>query len=296
MISLHALADGWNLFFHTPGPATTVGLFRVAFGAVLLVNAALLFGDLAFLYGPAGAVGDANRSRAFGSGLWSLPLPPSEGWLRATLVVHVAAAVLLTAGFSTRASAVVVFTTLLTLQSRNPLVTYGGDDVLRVMSFLLIFSPAGDALSIDGWLRHGSWRSLGASPVWCWRLMQLQVSILYAKAFFAKLAGTTWMDGRAIYLATEVEDFQRHRLPAWAWRRGWCRAGAWGTLVVEASLGPLVWITECRAAVVAAGISMHLVLEWFLNIYLFGAVMIACLTLFADPATIEQWLAAARIP
>jgi hypothetical protein len=46
--------------------------------------------------------------------------------------------------------------------------------------------------------------------------MQIQVSVVYAKSALAKLRGATWLDGRAVYLATEVEDFRRRRLPAWA--------------------------------------------------------------------------------
>jgi hypothetical protein len=125
--------------------------------------------------------------------------------------------------------------------------------------------------------------------------MQLQVSILYFKAFAAKLAGESWRDGRAVYLATEVEDFRRRRLPAWARRPAWCRLGAWATLAVEGALGSLVWIAEWRGPVLVAGVAMHVVLEGFLNLYLFGAIMIVCLWLFLSPETIEAGLRAAGI-
>jgi hypothetical protein len=295
---MHALVDAWNLFFHAREPATTVAAFRIAFGLVLLANAMLLARDLAFLYGPAGAVGDAHRDGAFAPGHFSLlpMLPAGEQGLRLCLAMHIAAAALLTIGCATRLSTIVAFATLISLQGRNPLVTYGGDDVLRVMLFLLMFSRAGDALSVDGWLARGSWRSAEPSSVWCWRLLQLQVSVLYFKAFLSKLKGQTWRDGRAVYLATEVDDFRRRRLPAWARRAGWCKAFAWSTLAIEGALGPLIWIPGLRGAVVVAGVAMHLTLEWFLNLYLFGAVMIACFTLFVDPYVLERWMAAAGIP
>src|SRR5262249_14428142 len=108
-------------------------------------------------------------------------------------------------------------------------------------------------------------------------------------------SGGAWRDGRAVYLATEVDDFRRRRLPAWARRRAWCLTGSWGTLGVECALGPLVWIAPLRPVVVAAAVAMHLAMEWFINLYLFGAVMMACLTLFVDADALERWLAAAGV-
>jgi hypothetical protein len=297
MVPLSALGEAWAAFFHAPASATTIASFRILFGGILLVNAAGLARDLAFLYGPRGAVAEANRAGLFGRERWSLLRwgGDHEAWLRACLAIHKVAAVSLTVGAGTRASAAVVCATLMTIQSRNPLVKYGGDDVLRVMSFLLIFAPAGHSLSVDSWLGSGWWVSREPIDPWCWRLMQLQVSILYFKAFAAKLAGESWRDGRAVYLATEVEDFRRRRLPAWARRPAWCRLGAWATLAVEGALGSLVWIAEWRGPVLVAGVAMHVVLEGFLNLYLFGAIMIVCLWLFLSPETIEAGLRAAGI-
>jgi hypothetical protein len=295
---MRTIAESWHLFFHASAPATAVAAFRIVFGLVLVANAVLLARDLAYLYGPDGAVGDAHRDGAFARARLSiLPLlPAGHSGLRLCLAMHTAAAALLTIGLATRPSAIVAFVTLLSLQRRNPLVTYGGDDVLRLMTFLLMFSRAGDALSLDGWLARRSWRDAGMSSVWCWRLMQLQVSIVYFKAFLSKLKGRSWVDGRAVYFATEVEDFRRRRLPGWARREGWCRALAWSTLAVEAALGPLIWVPALRGAVVVAGIAMHVTMERFLNLYLFGAVMIACFALFVDPYVLERWMVAAGIP
>jgi hypothetical protein len=195
-----------------------VAVFRIALGLVQLINAWGLRRDLAYLYGPHGALGDAYRNGGFGLGRLSLvPLAiDRERWLRACWLVHVSAAAALTCGALTRPSAAVAFLTLTTLQSRNPLVTDGGDDVLRIMTFLTVFSQAGASLSVDYWWSHGGWVSQQPSNPWAWRLMQIQVSVVYAKSALAKLRGATWLDGRAVYLATEVEDFRRRRLPAWA--------------------------------------------------------------------------------
>lgn len=58
------------------------------------------------------------------------------------------------------------------------------------------------------------------------------------------------------------------------------KIATWGTLVVESSLGSIIWIEECRFWVVLAGVLLHLQLEYIMNLQLFGWTMIACLLLF----------------
>ncbi|HYB95638.1 MAG TPA: HTTM domain-containing protein [Vicinamibacterales bacterium] len=297
MISLATLADSWSAFFHAPVSPTTLSLFRIVFAAILLVNAGGLVRDLRFLYGPDGALGDAYRAGGFRTGRVNL-LHYCTGrmsWVWALLAIHAVAALLLLLGVHARMAAAVSFVTLTTLQSRNPLVTYGGDDVLRVMCFLLILTPSGESLSIDRFRTAGTVIGDATVSAWSWRLMQIQVAVLYVKAALAKLAGASWYDGRAVLFATEARDFQRRRLPVWARRHGWLRAGSWATVVTEFALGTLIWVREFRGATLAAGVVMHLILERYLNLYLFGAVMIACLMLFLDPASVERTLRTAGI-
>jgi hypothetical protein len=280
--SLNLLAEGWAQFFHASAPATPVAVFRIALGSILLVNAAVLSQDLAFLYGPNGAVGAANRDQSFRRLRVSIfaVVPATLPWLQACLAVHGVAALLLTIGLATQVSTAVAFVTLSSLQSRNPVVTYGGDDVLRVMSLLLIFAPAGETLSADAWMAHGSWHVATNTSVWCWRLMQLQVATIYLKAFVAKLTGESWRNGSAVFLATEVTDFRRRRLPEWARRPPVARLATWTTLAIEGALGTVIFMPAVRGPIAIIGIAMHLTMEWFLNVFLFGAAMIACLLLF----------------
>jgi hypothetical protein len=48
------VATAWNGFFHTPEPPTLLALFRIAFGLLLVVNAALLVKDVPRYHGPLG--------------------------------------------------------------------------------------------------------------------------------------------------------------------------------------------------------------------------------------------------
>jgi hypothetical protein len=295
VIPLESLAEAWRAFFHAREPATTIGLFRILFGLLLLANALLFIREAGIWIGPRGVLSHDRFRQVFGRSRVTTPfghLAASGRWGHGVLAVHVLAAMCLTLGLATRWSAVVVFLTLVSVQQRNPLVLYGADDVMRIMSFLLIFSRAGEALSMDQWLAGRAGDTLEGSA-WCTRLMQLQVSIVYLRAFLAKFSGTTWLAGTAAYYAVEVADFRRRRLPAFARTLFWSRLATWTTIGIEFGLGPLVWVEELRYPMLLAGVALHLTMEWFMNLQLFGATMIVCLVLFVDPYDLERWVRSA---
>jgi hypothetical protein len=297
VISLHAIGNAWNLFFHAQEAAYTVALFRIVFGLLLLTNAALFVRDARLWIGPAGLFSHSSYCAVYGHTRFTVLryLPPTDAWVFATLGVHVIGAALLTIGCATRWSAAVAFITLLSIHHRNPVLVYGGDDVLRLMGFLLIFSRAGAALSIDASFAARATVEPALGDAWCTRLMQLQVSFVYFAAFLNKLGGSSWIQGTAAFYAVEVADFRRHRLPRFARTLFWSRSGTWSILAFEFLLGPAIWIRELRYPVLAIGVAMHLAMDWFMNLQLFGATMIACLLLFVDPAVVAHVLRMLRL-
>jgi hypothetical protein len=126
--------------------------------------------------------------------------------------------------------------------------------------------------------------------------MQMQVSIVYLKAFLAKVDGTTWWDGTAVYYAVTAGAFRRRRLPTWLPSRLASRLATEGTLVLELALATLVWAKPLRYAVLAAGVAWHLALEVFLNLQLFGATMIVSLVLFVEPQALDALLQRLGVP
>jgi len=294
VIPLRTVADAWNAFFHAPEPAYTIALFRMLFGLLLLTNAALFARDAHIWVGPSGVLSHEQYSRIYGHSRLTLLryLPPTNASVTAVLVAHAAAAACVTIGLMTRWSAAVAWITLASLQHRNPLVGYGADDVMRIMCFLLAFSRAGEVLSIDAWWRARQGGHATPGTPWCTRLMQLQVSIVYLQAFLSKFSGRSWLTGSAVYYAIEVPKYQRRRLPAFARNLFWSRILTWSTIGIEFAVGALIWIRELRLPTLVAGVVLHLGMEVFMNLYLFGPTMIVCLTLFLDPYAVERVLRA----
>lgn len=294
MIPIGAVTSAWNDWFHASEPAYTVALFRAFFGLLLVANAALFARDASLWVGPGGLLPHAHYLRVYGRSRFTVLayLPPTERWLHAVIALHVLSAVLLALGLWTRTSATLAFVTLLSLQQRNPVLMYGADDVMRLMCFLLIFSRAGEVLSIDEWVARRAGTIVVPGTAWCTRLMQLQVSICYVSAFLHKFSGDSWINGTAAYYAVQVADFRRRPLPRFARTLFWARVGTYSTFAAEGALGFGLWISELRHPLLLVGVAMHVVMDWFMNLHLFGVAMVLCLLLFVDPAHVASLLQA----
>ncbi len=289
MLNLQNLAGLWDQFFHAPESTLMLAIFRVAFGALLLVNACLLWRAAEFCFYPAGALALEEHRAVFKKTTWSLfnHLPPTIGAVHFVLLLHFTGVLGLLFGFYTRPSAALVFITLTSLHSRNVYMLNGGDTLQRLLSFFLIFSQAGGALSVDVWLAGAS--ETVADP-WALRLMQVLVAIVYLRTTYWKLCGTTWRAGSATYYALSLLDYRRRKLPQWLARPLFYRAATYGTLVLEGALGALLWFDPLRYPLLLAGLVLHLGLQCFMRTGLFQWTMLTALLLFIKPADLHEWL------
>lgn len=281
MIELSRLLELWHACFHAPVAPVTIAVFRVLLGLILIANTALLLPDLRLFFGPRGVLPLSALPRTHARSRLNLffRVPDDLRWVGLIFAVHLVAATMLTIGLLTPLAAAVAFVTLVSIHHRNTALCHGGDNVLRLMCFLTIFSQAGAALSVDARLFS---EHLGGP--WAQRLMQIQVAVIYARTVAAKLRGKTWWRGTAAYYPTHVRNYARRSLPRCLDRAAFVRLATWGTLAVEAMLAFGIWVRELRYPLIVAGIGLHLVFELFMNIQLFGVIMMCCLVLFVDPA------------
>jgi uncharacterized membrane protein YphA (DoxX/SURF4 family) len=201
LISLATLEQAWREFFFTPEPAVTVAVFRILFGVILVVHGLLLWPHASLWYGPLGFLPYKQYCQIYGRSRLSVFqfLPDSDLTAKVVLAVFITAAASLSLGILTTVSTSLTFVLLVSIHNRNPAVLHGGDDVLRIMAFLLIFSSAGAELSVDRFASSGQLFVGEYTSPWLLRLMQLQVSIIYLRAGLAKLGGASWLEGSAAY-------------------------------------------------------------------------------------------------
>ncbi len=250
----------WNRFWFEPVSTSTLGVVRIGFGLVTLLWALTLAPDL----------------RAFYSSSGILPKQPTVAWTWGLLEHSSSMPLVLTVfallvvgsvgvllGCWTRFSLLMVFVGLMSFERRDPWVLNTGDWLLRILSFYLLLAPAGAALSVDRYVRHRGefWQSPLRSP-WVVRLIQIQLSAVYLFSVWAKVQGTDWNNGTAVSYALRIGDFSRVHLPhAIAASALLSNLLTFGALATELSLAFLVWNRKARPYVLAAGVSMHLLID-----------------------------------
>ena len=222
-------------------------------------------------------------------------IPGDDRWIMAFFYIFLGFGLLLTLGLWTRVSSVAVFLCLVSLEQRNPFIAHGGDTFLRVAGFFLIFAPAEAALSFDRLIcarRKGRKLEVVPRAPWAQRMIQFELALVYVMSFWWKLKGHTWLNGTALYYVTHLQEIRRFPLPGWMQNSIVLVLGSWFTLVLEFSLGVLIWFKRFRYPLLLLGILFHLSLEYAFNLPMFQWDVLAAYVLFINPddlARAWQW-------
>jgi hypothetical protein len=245
-------------------------------------------------YGPDGVL---PRPLPVGPGQWSvLSTFNSVPVLAVVWLATLLAGVALTAGASPRIAAVVLLVGIIAFTRRDPYVLNSGDILLRVLAVYLIFAPSGESLSWDRWRRDRAhfWEFPERAP-WAMRMLQVQLSVIYLAAVWAKLQGDVWRNGTALSFALRMTD--QLRVPNPGFVAGSPLLVEWltfGTLLVELSIGLFVWNRRARWWVLGAGFLMHLGIEIFIMVGFFSIGMWVLYLVFLPPERTERTVLALR--
>jgi Vitamin K-dependent gamma-carboxylase len=292
-VRLKALSEAWNEFFFAPQSPVPIALFRIVYGLLVIATLVLLHPDWLNWYGAHAWMSLSTMHQLEpGTRLNLLAvIPQSDAWIEGFFWVFLGSAVLLTMGFLTRLNSVLVFLCLTSMQQRNLYILHGGDTFLRVAGFFLIFAPAGAAFSVDRLLRV--WRKkegadiLPRSP-WAQRMIQFELSLMYFATFCVKVKGAPWLQGTALYYVYHLDEFKRFPVPSFFFYPVMLKLGGWFALVLEFSLGVLIWVKELRYILLTLGVLFHLSLEYSLNIPLFQWDILSAYILFVDPEDMSR--------
>jgi hypothetical protein len=280
---LTGFGQRWQSFWFQPQQMYTLGVVRMAFGALAVLWGLWL---LPMRYGlmDANGVTPTQPSTPHTWGLFAVW--NTNGAMLIGIVVLVLAAFALLVGWHSRLAAVLVFILILSFERRSPLAFNGGDALVRIEALFLAISPCGAALSLDQRRSAGSFWSAQTRPNWPIRLLQVQLSIIYIAAAQAKLAGDPWLHGTAVSYVLRLEDMQRVIAPEWfATNALAMNMLTWGTIAIELAIGILVWFPRFRPWVLAAGVLMHLLIDAYVQIGIFSYAMFVMYLAWLSPET-----------
>ncbi|HET9100704.1 MAG TPA: HTTM domain-containing protein [Acidobacteriaceae bacterium] len=290
---LARMREAWWRFFFAPQSPTPLALFRILYGACVTVTLILLHPEWLDWFGVHSWVTLQTMSRVEPGVRLNLftMMPQNDTWVAAFFWIFLGFAILLTVGFWTRLSSIVVFVCLASVQQRNLYILHGGDVFLRVTGFFLMFAPAGAALSVDRVLRVR--RKLEGAEIrprapWAQRMIQFELALMYFSSFLWKIKGGPWLDGTALFYVFHMHAIQRFPLPRWTQQLWILKLVTWYTLVLEFSLGILIWFRPFRYPLLLLGLLFHLSIEYSLNIPMFEWDVLTAYVLFIYPADLQR--------
>jgi hypothetical protein len=266
-------------FWLAPADPLPLALVRIALGLVMCAWTVSLLGQMAPFFAPAGIAGGVAAHRAWYA--WTLlGTTPSPLRLGAVVMALAVGSAALVAGWHSRVAGLTLFLALASLQRTDPYVFNSGDTLLRVLCLYVAVAPSGAALSLDA--RRRGRRTIEA---WGIRLIQLQVSLVYAAAVWSKLHGAAWRDGTAVAYAVRLPDLVRFSLGApLAHSLLLAHVATYGTLALEAALAVLVWPRRTRRFVLIAGCAFHVAIDASLRVGFFSAAVLVGYLAFLDAA------------
>jgi hypothetical protein len=282
----------WNRFWFQPQETSSLALFRIAFGLVATAWTATQGPNLFAFYSRDGVL-----PRSAGSGSWGLlDFSDEPAFLVGLFVATLVASVALTLGLFTRLAALVAWAGIVSFEHRNGLATNSGDGLVRNLAFLCVLAPCGEALSLDRLRRDREhfWEFPERAP-WGLRLVQIQLSVGYLSAFWAKSGNPDWRNGTAVSYALRIADIHRLPTPEFVTHSVLvANLFTYGTLAVELSLGVLIWNRTLRPWLLLAGVGLHLSIDLWIMVGFFTPAMISAYLSFLAPATATRFVLAVR--
>lgn len=329
---------GWSRFWFTPSDPTTIAFVRICTGLILVYVYSLSIHNVDDFIGPHAWVDRSavhslvtpdelarfssdprvfEQDRTFHE--WYLPsvynLTASPSLIRAVYVAFLLAMVSLTFGFRSRTAAVLSWAGHLSFAHRGFLLWYGIDCVLAMLLLYLLFAPSGAAWSVDAFIARvrSAKRALSSgatfvhdeAPAPSWtanltvRLIQVNMCLIYFSAGAAKLQGSTWWSGRAVWYTMMIPESRLVDM-SWLARFGalpWLpelvsSVGVALTIGFELGFAFLIYVRILRPLLLLLGVLLHAGIGLFMGLGSFGAAMLTGLASFVDAALLRRIAAA----
>lgn len=295
----HDFGRVWSQFWFTPILPHTLGLLRIATGA-MLVYMHLVWGSdlLAFLGPDAWITGDVIRQIHQGDYTWSyLNYIESPTLLWGHHLLMLAVALCFTVGLGTRVTAPLAWFLNLMYCHRLTGHLFGLDQVMMLLLMYLMLAPCGSVYSVDAWL-SGRRARTGKKVSWWFppvtpssatqvatRLIQLHLCIIYLFGGISKLRGEMWWDGSALWYAIVNWEYQSIDAVWLGHYPTLLGALAHITIFWETFYCATVWPRFSRPWTIALAIAVHGGIALGLGMITFGLMMIVANLSFIDPQT-----------
>jgi hypothetical protein len=270
----------WNDFFYTPcDRASDIGgLFRIAYAILMCINYALLGLDYDLFFSPTRGVMPIQYGRkTMDPDTWSLftliPQTDMAYWnVYYGMMLHI---VLLGLGILPRFNLLAVFLWHSSFTHHNNLLWDGEDNVFRLLAFFMLFMPL-DQYTIWTFLGYNHQSKESKCPMWPFRLVQIEMCLIYFSTSMLKWTGPEWKDGTALYYVIQLEDLYGGILnpPILFGYLASLKVLTWSSLLLETVAPFAIWWNKTRIPTLICIVTFHISIDVTMNLNCFHWIMI----------------------
>lgn len=194
-----------------------------------------------------------------------------------------------TVGYKTRIFSILFYIFTWSIYTRNPDLLDGGDNLLYLMTFYMIFVDSGAHFSLDA-IRRRTREAITNRPIaslfhnFGVLAIMVQLCLLYLTSAFYKIQGHMWQDGTAIYYVLRTTEFNLTSIGRVLFHNAFLVTSlTYMTVLFQMAWPWLVWNRYARPFVAIGAICLHLSIAYFMGLYWFSFVMISAeLAIFSD--------------
>lgn len=305
----------WDQFWFSPKPMLNLALFRIFFGGTFFYlylkrgfDWRLFYTDEGFL--PRTMANEVLLEFFRPPFNWYFWPDSMMGYFHHLMVFGL---FLIFVGLSNRFLMILTWVLHISFMQRNFSIAFGADVIGGLFLLYLSFTNCCDHLSLKSWLTKNKLslpvffrkfvgssvnRNLSSEGFWVsrdlvnsvgYRLIQIQLCVIYGYTGFEKLKGSTWWDGTALWsvfansqMVIADLTFTRHIPIAVV-------SLTFLTVLFEVYFPVLVWFKKWRKWILFFGVAFHAGIGILMALFAFAFVMMSPYFLFIPPKPLHDF-------
>lgn len=291
------MIDKWIRIITKEHGLIGLSLTRIFFGIAILYELAMNFPVRYLLWGEHGFYPyqdylDYTNEEGF---ITLFHLGSSNIWVDIILIGGILISICYIAGYQTRIMGIFMAILMFSIYYRNPEITHGGDNIIRLLLLYLVFARVGAYFSVDAYLKkrkakkaskhlfsiikeNATIRDVKAVVHnFAWFACIIQIAFLYFSSGTYKITGDMWQSGTALYYASRVQDFYTPYLSDLLWMFEPITVGmTYFTVIFQVSFPFLILNRYTKYFAIFCACSLHFGIATFMGLADFSWIMIGC--------------------
>lgn len=273
-----------NFFFRQDNKTEFLSFFRVAIGAVILLQFIAVLPDFDTLFSSSSII--PQDIMGVFTPDWLITFPKMVSFLQnygieesTTIVItkisFITLCIFIITGFYSRISAFSLLILQIALLKGSSFFAYGADFFTSMSLFYLILFPADQHFSLRNLIFSRTIGDINIMPIK--RLFQIHISTAYFFSGLDKALGFNWWNGESIWKAIHLPYSNRDLNIDFSWLTEHSYILSfigWSTIIIEMCYPFFIWYKSTQKTWLFLTVSMHIGIALVLNLYYFSAIMI----------------------